>query len=445
MRANIAWLKKFRLRRRGKHTNLTDLPLDILVNILTRLPVKSLYRIRRSSKILKNIVDDQSFLTLHTWLVTATNAVAEVPQLILITNIGVTSFAAVQLFEYDGNSSLEKSKHAVVSEIGLTVNPWSNRRFVFCNLFFFTVENLSKYESPYAVLFDPFKVEVLPLPMIDVQDPKERYGVYGMGFDHLTSTHKIIRVYVNTQNNMEAQVIVLGTSSWRKIRSVPPYLLSTSTRLLSANGDMHWLIHLVDEFSNKTESHIISFDFKKEEFYCTPHPIQSTRNMHLFILRGCMAFMAITGTEVEIWMLKNYERKEWTREYAIDLRVHGRTLEDYSRIAGCGQWEHGIFFLDSRRNALFFDVRCDSIKDVTYPMLCPRPRSPVVNIVPSIHSCTPGLISLKHYGNVIDQEQMLFGVNNIWNPASSNGLKKKCYSQKNITGSVNLSTRTFLK
>ncbi|XP_068341600.1 putative F-box protein At1g46984 [Pyrus communis] len=422
MRANIAWLKKFRLRRCRKHTNLTDLPLDILVNILTRLPVKSLYRIRRLSKILKNIVDDQSFVTLHTQLLTATNAVAEVPQLILINNIGVTSFAAVQLFEYDGNSSLEKSKRAVVSEIGLTVNPWSNRQFVFCNLFFFTVENLSKYGSPYAVLFDPFKGEVLPLPMIDVQDPKERYGVYGMGFDHLTSTHKIIRVAVNTQNNMEAQVLVLGTSSWRKIPSVPPYLLSTSTSLLSANGDMHWLIHLVDEFSSKTESCIISFDFKKEEFYCTPHPIQSTRNMHLFILSGCMAFMAITGTQVEIWMLKNYERKEWTREHTIDLLVHGRTLEDYSRIAGCGQWEHGIFFLDSRRNALFFDLRCDSIKDVTYPVLYRRPRSPVVNIVPSIHSCTPGLISLKHYGNVIDQEQMLFGVNNIWNPASSNGL-----------------------
>ncbi|TQD95707.1 hypothetical protein C1H46_018651 [Malus baccata] len=210
MRANIAWLKKLRLRRRRKHTLLTDLPFEILVNILSRLPVKSLYHIRRLSKMLKNIVDDQSFVTLHTRLLTATNAVAGVPQLILIDNIGMASLAAVQLFEYDGNS-LKERKHAIVSEIG---------------------------------------------------------------FDN--------------------------------------------------------------------------------------------------------------------------------------LRVHGHTLGDYSWIAGCGQWEHGIFFLDSDDSALFFDVRCHSIKHATYPMLFPR--DPVVASNPSVHSCTLSLIALEHYGNVIDQEHIVSGI-----------------------------------
>ncbi|XP_048439348.1 F-box/kelch-repeat protein At3g06240-like [Pyrus x bretschneideri] len=243
MRANIAWLKKLRLRRRRKHTKLTDLPYEILVNILSRLPLKSLHHIRRLSKIMKNIVDGQSFVTLHTRLLTATNAVAEVPQLILIHNIGMASLAAVQLFEYDGNSSLKERKHAIVSEIGFDgFNARIVQQFVFCNLFCFTVGN-------FCILFDPFKGQVLPLPMSDVQVPVEhRYDVYGMGFDDLTSTHKIIRVSADMQNNIVAQVLVLGTSSWRKIRSVPPYDLSSTN--LFANGDMHWLLQRIDNYFN---------------------------------------------------------------------------------------------------------------------------------------------------------------------------------------------------
>ncbi|KAM1799189.1 hypothetical protein ACFX11_033412 [Malus domestica] len=135
---------------------------------------------------------------------------------------------------------------------------------------------------------------------------------------------------------MVALVLVLGTNSWRKIHSVPPHHISSSTSLLSANGDMHWLIHLAaDQFSR------------------------------------CMAFMAVRGKHVEILVLKNYERKEWTREYTINLLVHDHTLKNHPRIANCG-------------------VR--SLKHVTYPMLFPRDPS------------------LKHYGNVIDQEQVSSGI-----------------------------------
>ncbi|CAN6724386.1 unnamed protein product [Malus baccata var. baccata] len=341
MTANIAWLKKFRLRQRRKNTMLTDLPFDILVNILKRLPFDP-------------ICTGSIFFTCYMFL----------------------------LF-----------------------NTWISQQFVFCNLFCFKVENC---ESPYCTLFDPFKGEVLPLSVGDVQVPEEHciYDKYGMGFDDLTSTHK----------NMVALVLVLGTNSWRKIHSVPPHHISSSTSLLSANGDMHWLIHLAaDQFSSKRESYMRLFilNSRVHSFLsCTPispHPIQSS-NMRLFILRVFMAFMAVRGKHVEILVLKNYERQEWTREYAINLQVHGHTLKNHLRIANCGQWEHGIFFLDSRNNALFFDVRCP------FPKTC------------DISNCLPVL---------------------IWNPASSNGLSRKMLSnQKNITGSFKVFQQiveTFLK
>lgn len=57
--------------------DLLELPLDILINILSTLPAESLYIIRCVSKALLKMVDDPSFVTLHTGL--------QVPQLVLFT------------------------------------------------------------------------------------------------------------------------------------------------------------------------------------------------------------------------------------------------------------------------------------------------------------------------------------------------------------------------
>ncbi|CAN6581697.1 unnamed protein product [Malus baccata var. baccata] len=368
MTANIAWLKKFRLRQRRKNTKLTDLPFDILVYILKRLLVKSLSMCIRdlqehivNMQLSQSLSSRVSVLDVEQKLYTICKQIIHSTQFpLFIFRRGFTQFVWALFF--------------FICYIFLLFNTWISQQFVFCNLFCFKVENC---ENPYCILFDPFKGEVLPLSVGDVQVPEEHciYDKYGMGFDDLTSTHK----------NMVALVLVLGTNSWRKIHSVPPHHISSSTSLLSANGDMHWLIHLAaDQFSSKRESYMRLFilNSRVHSFLSyapiSPHPIQSS-NMRLFILRGFMAFMAVRGKHVEILVLKNYERKEWTREYTINLLVDDHTLKNHPRIANCGQWEHGIFFLDSHNNALFFDVRC------------PDP-------------------SLKHYGNVIDQEQVSSGI-----------------------------------
>lgn len=63
------------------------------------------------------------------------------------------------------------------------------------------------------------------------------------------------------------------------------------------------------------------------------------------------------------------------------------------------------------------------------------PRDPMVAIEPSIHSCARSLISLKHDGNVIDQEQVSCGID--LESGEFNGLSRKMLSnQKNVTGRV---------
>lgn len=96
---------------------------------------------------------------------------------------------------------------------------------------------------------------------------------YAMGFDNITNTYKILRVCGKPfPKNMVAQILVLGTSTWQEISSVPP-CEGLSHKNVSACGDMHWVINWGTRITAMGEtSNIISFDFKKEEFYCIPHP-----------------------------------------------------------------------------------------------------------------------------------------------------------------------------
>ncbi|CAB4304147.1 unnamed protein product [Prunus armeniaca] len=74
-----------------------------------------------------------------------------------------------------------------------------------------------------------------------------RQDSYGMGFDNKTTTYKIVRIsyhhkYKKGQlSELTAEVLVLGTSSWRELPVVPPcYVISKSA---STHGDMHWLVN----------------------------------------------------------------------------------------------------------------------------------------------------------------------------------------------------------
>ncbi|KAM5558982.1 hypothetical protein ABKV19_020570 [Rosa sericea] len=388
------------MSRCSNNAKLMDLPIDILINILLRLPAKSLCCTQCVCKTLLHIVEARSFATLvHLRLFsTSSDAVDEVPQLLLLNvaqdgdNGSLITISPSQI--YDGNV-LTKSRHAIVSKIASCRYDY-NVGFVFCNLFFFKDK---KYDRGPCFLFNPLRGEVLMLPKSTVQVPPFRNMVfidwYGMGFDDITNTYKIVRVSGNAHCCLVAQVYVLGTSSWKQISSVPPCNLSTEK--ISAYGDLHWLINLS---SIGGQICIVSFDFKKEEFYLMPHPAlrkpeYSILYLHFVNFRGSMAIVDTSSrTHIDIWVLKSYEKKEWVRDYRVNLQLFVDHPRHHLGRSSCiGEWEHGIFFIEfyPSTNAFFVDIRCDSVKRISL-------GSPKYT---RIFSYPGSLISLKEYGNLI--------------------------------------------
>ncbi|VVA10195.1 PREDICTED: F-box [Prunus dulcis] len=382
------------------------------------------------SKTTLHMVDNPYFATLHTPRLlnsSGTNyaAAVEVPQLMLLAqswSSRAKRLTALQSLKYSGEHGLTKSKHwhaNILSEVGnYQVD------FVFCNLV------CLKHEiRNFGLLLNPLRGEVLDLPTNHLL-PTYGKKWYGMGFDSITSTHKIVCIseidrykYLIHRHRdiLVAYVYTLGarSSSWQEIHSVPQ--CEFSSKNVSAYGDMHWLIdrdvvggnYVVGENPN----YIISFDFKKDEFVWNPYPnssqgfVRGSHDMHLLNLGGCLAILSSGHLSVEIWVLRNYEKKEWALDYKIDNKMFfGRSLRS---IETCGEWEHGIFLTEKYPIIFYFwDMRYKSMRYINHEKLLPGifsyyhlpgTRRSQLKLKLSILSYTKSLISSETYGNLVER------------------------------------------
>ncbi|KAL6197857.1 hypothetical protein ACLB2K_027649 [Fragaria x ananassa] len=255
-------------------TGLIDLPPDVIVDILMRLPIKSIYSLRCATKTISDVIDSPLFAQMHMSrsLNSGINplSVSEVPQLMLHYNrLPVVKKGAFELhleaLKYDGEHDLRKTDYNLHPEI-LSRGDAYDVEFVFYNL------------RGSGLLLNPLKGEVMEIPLDEIRATKYKFqkDYYGMGLDITANTYKLVCVSVNNHDllyQVSVSVYVLGQSSWRKIRAVPPAKLSK--KYVCAHGDVHWFVE-VGGSRVRRPSYIISFDFNKE-FCWTPHP---TFNIH---------------------------------------------------------------------------------------------------------------------------------------------------------------------
>ncbi|KAL6228065.1 hypothetical protein ACLB2K_002019 [Fragaria x ananassa] len=406
-----------KMRRRRRVNRLMELPSHILVNILLRLPYESICCIRCVSKDLLNTVDDYSFAKLHMAAADGINLMSLAEPYSSETSAVV---ASLQPVKYDGAAAMTtRGKYAF--KVSTTPHrreyPTYTIDFVFRNLFCFR----SKYDSGVCFLINPPMGQILTLPRNDIsKDAKSQIfnDWYGMGFDHATNTLKILTVAMINARFLAAQVLVLGTSSWRHI-APPPCSLSGGVNMYSANsacvnGDMHWLVY-GDFRGRQGTCHILSFDFEKEQFYWTPHPILQSSDddryifwhLHLLTFRGSLAMVDTslsqgTITKIDIWVLQDHQ---WAKQYSIDIN-NFELVKEFGWLVDvtCGQWEHGIYFKNFAKIPTFFlDLRCYSMNIVTCGS---GERTRILTYTGSLKSLKNfvGAENLKSYGNLIEEE-----------------------------------------
>ncbi|KAL6198684.1 hypothetical protein ACLB2K_028473 [Fragaria x ananassa] len=290
---------------------LMDLPTYVLVDILLSLPVKSLCSLRCVCKTLLNTIGSRSFIRRHTLSLIAGNnhVVHRVPQLMCLAQ-----------------------ETCVVHGKGVTT--------------FATLQSL-RYDGGTALTKGKFAfTHSASSPIADYVISFVFYNLFCM--DLRNGRCLLINVFLKKVIN------------WFYNLCAPYALADVETRSRRCPYNFFRLQ------TRRVSLHSYSPDIAK----------QQDSILHSFTLRGSMAIvetfpLAEGGIKVEIWVMKDYAKKEWAREHSIHV---DRRPEFESIFKTCGEWEHGIFFNDRHFcfkpevTRLFLDLRSASVNNAICPL-----------------------------------------------------------------------------
>ncbi|OVA09217.1 F-box domain [Macleaya cordata] len=402
------------------------LPAEIILDIFSRLPAKSVLQCRQVCKKWRNIlfVNDTNFAgthlrrqlhQLHEYHSNSNSAAAAAPAKVGLPFL-ISGINQLYYGEYDDND--EKYPYKILTRI----NHPSINMISFagsCNGLLCLSLHHDDIGDPIYIC-NPITNEYVNLPCISNENRRISRIMYGFGYHPSTNEYKVVRIYfLQSQDTGQVQVYTLGSGSgWRNRGEVSTYSdqqwarLRLPSRGTLANGAIHWLLH--------KELKILAFDLADEEFHVVPSPPccrpPGYSKHSSFILRQlgrCLCVIhQVAGERVEIWSLKKttnntttYNMKEpeylswtWSREFSIpwigqyENKFNPFALTKRGTVLLGFNYERSLSLYDpntAKLQTLFDD-------DTGLEHFC--------NIHPHVNS----FVSLKSLGEVVGEEKDIF-------------------------------------
>ncbi|XP_071726087.1 F-box protein At2g23160-like isoform X2 [Rutidosis leptorrhynchoides] len=358
-----------------------ELPVDIVYNILSRMPIKSLARFQCVSKVWCKYINDPYFeIIMHN----AKRAdMKDDPTMLMIFELdrypyAYASASASLTMLVTKEEEEEKSGATSHEEVVITTkkNPrtppymefvckdWGCRYLVegeiilgSCKgLIFSSQDNNVDDGTTVLLVINPLKKVCYKLPPIKIWSCNisvfEERESSGLGYDASTNTYKMVCVVLRNQQKKIGSYhrhddvvkedlctmvhdVVLGAtansslSSWREIPAVPAYPISGEA--VFANGCLHWLVsHSLKYWPLDALRKVICFDMTKEEFGLIDPPAYNTRihnrcTERLVDLDGQVGVVYDDDistrhtSSIEVWLL-NHKTKCWVLHCRLDKK-----------------------------------------------------------------------------------------------------------------------------
>ncbi|KAF7143316.1 hypothetical protein RHSIM_Rhsim05G0173700 [Rhododendron simsii] len=291
---------------------LPNLPRDIMVEVLSRLPVKSLLGLRCACKSWRSLISHPKFAKTHLSLA-STNTDCTHHRLLLISWVPF----------YDAMSC---SLHAVLhkhSDTAIELDcPFKGPHRV--------IRNMGSCDGLVCVaverkvfLWNPSTRKFVTLP--DAEMSYQYHPRYGLGYDESIDDYKVVGFFCSSICYCEVQVMVytLRSNSWRRIGDFPPRCFPQGVGTF-VNGALHWIV------SNESNDNIVSLDLAKETYGEVLGPEYGDGYLHemLDVLNGCLCIVRYCNACADVWIMKEYGiRESWTKLVVIPYTL-GLVLED---------------------------------------------------------------------------------------------------------------------
>ncbi|KAH7842690.1 hypothetical protein Vadar_008082 [Vaccinium darrowii] len=349
--------------------SVPEIPTHIIYDILSRLPIKTLFNCRRVCKEWLSLISDPRFAKLH----------LSRSQVSLLIKPNTRNCKSGVLSLVDFRISPSTFPHNAVMKLVPEINlpkiasnhslPLLNS----CNGLLCLCEPDTR--DPIYVC-NPILGEFITLPECSEMKMCLSY-TSAFGFSPNTNQYKVLRFFyswvINPQNGKvelrnypEGEIYTLGEGSWRSIGTIPSNFENFSFNSF-LNGAIHWL-----DFGSGCPDLINCFDFGSEQFRGVPEPsgLSSVKifwtHMKVGVLQGCLSLCDYFDSEhAAIWVMKDYGVKEsWSKDFVIpNISIASKSFVDYYEPITV--FEDGKILIFFSRDALFlYDPKSQHYEDV---------------------------------------------------------------------------------
>ncbi|KAK1365309.1 hypothetical protein POM88_040870 [Heracleum sosnowskyi] len=311
-----------------------SLPEDLIMDILSRLPVKCLLRVRAVSKTWLSVISNARFIYLH-------------HHRAITSPENSDSFIAHYLDENDDSISL---LHLNSRRIGIHLQrPYSEVHFPFVpKLFLVGCYNgivcvvVSNYPAIYrfnrgsymyqnheTYLWNPATKQSKLLPVCAIRESDDIYSFsFGFGFDPISNDFKVVRVVAFHRGFIRAEIYSTNRNAWRQLETnamrIPMYISFD----VCLNGYLYctWSRGLMTRSCG-----LMTFDLNKEVFDCDidyPANVQNTTDTEINYFKS-----RITKFKDSIAVITFYSNDTY------DTTIHLWSLDDACLPPGIkGSW-----------------------------------------------------------------------------------------------------------
>ncbi|KAI7734027.1 hypothetical protein M8C21_026544 [Ambrosia artemisiifolia] len=290
-------------------------PEEIIEQIISRLPIKSILRFKSISKPWLSLISNPSFTKLHSTVGPSTTS--------LFLTLVDSSTNTRYFF-----SGANNDNGSVANLIKLDNTPYVFGTVEHLNGLLCLIDRDYHSDNIYASVINPTTHKFFKLPDRPLVPLLNEDMCYFFGFDESSNEHKVLYVDVGLIKLTTIEIMIFSflNYSWRKINVDLPIGVSRDRWFYGTKVSVcvNSIIHMM--IRNPFE--ILAFDLRTETFSIVnvpPNPM--VQNIYTFVcpyhrflkINGLLG-IAVIGNyleeidKVDIWILQDYENRVWVRE-----------------------------------------------------------------------------------------------------------------------------------
>ncbi|XP_049364798.1 F-box protein At3g07870-like [Solanum verrucosum] len=345
-------------RRRISHVprmRIMDLPLMILIEILSRLSIKPIFRCKTVCKLWYNLLSyDPLFANIY-----QTRSL-KFPCIYLFDGVGKPSILELKA-EY--NYYARHCNRPIQLTPEFHYPPGRVFLVGLCNGFTCFVNGSTDIEKHFVYISNPLLGEYFEVKLPEWEISVWRV-TYGFCFSKASGKYKVLRFVARKVTKVsELEVYTLGVGEkWRNVGEISCPVWYDKFDKVNINGALHWM-------DSKKNDIIYSFDIETEKVKSLPAPpglVTPPWNLKLVELGNylCLTdYYNTSSTNIDIWWMKEYGVSEsWTKEIIlVDSIPRGMVHINFEPIL---MWKDGEILIQCGRKLASYNPKMKSFRVV---------------------------------------------------------------------------------